>query len=120
MALHVYERNLLKIARTLIDSGHDHFVCHAILNARRMKMGIFDTQVRDNYARAADRLIRYIEESLGCACLDVWQEKHGFNHAIRAARGMATNARHRVLVEYDTRLRADRVAWIDWMLEEPK
>lgn len=91
MALTQDERKVLKLARKQLFSGESYFVCLAISEA-----GI----ALDNYAAAA-RLRRYVRRMLGSApMLESWQ----------ARRGMGPRS--------SEQLRADRIAWIDWMLDQ--
>lgn len=95
MALTPEKRKALKLARERITTKHDEYICHAL------------SYVAVNYpefARAAVELKGYIGEQLGSpfSGLDSWQARNEFGN-----RG------------YDQR-RLDRLAWIDWMLDEPK
>jgi hypothetical protein len=93
MALNKIERELLVAARELIESGEEFYICHAIQNATSRR--------RYYYMDAAKRLERYISKALAPhIALDSWQRANGYD----AQRGV----------------KQDRLAWIDWMLDQPE
>lgn len=93
MALTQNERRALIEARKYIKAGSESFVCLALRIA---------AYYEPELAFAADRLCSYISEMLGSsAFLSGWQHSHGIFHDAHQQR-------------------ADRLAWIDWMLNEPK
>lgn len=91
MALTATERALLIEARRLIANRDELFICWAIVRASQ-------SSTLRRVVRARRRLLRYVENSLGEArTLEEWQQQKGF---------------------YGQNARYDRVAWIDWMLDQ--
>ena len=98
MALNAYERTLLEDARERIAAMSEPssgYICLALVDA------MCDRSERDNgtgWSDARDRLSDYIDRRLkGRPTLGAWQESCGIFHN-------------------RTEQRADRIAWIDWML----
>lgn len=90
MALTRTERKVLERARKMLVSGESRFVCFAIRSA--------GVQIQAH--RAADRLRAYVRRSLdGLATLELWQYERGIQHS-------------------ETQVHADRIAWIDGMLDQ--
>ncbi|ACR15026.1 hypothetical protein BcepIL02_gp33 [Burkholderia phage BcepIL02] len=93
MALTPKKREALKLARELIESGEEGYVCLALKSVARS---------RPDLRASVASLRRYIMRKLRpYAFLGGWQRKQG-------------------IWRYDEQQRADRLAWIDWMLDEPK
>jgi hypothetical protein len=86
------ERNLLIRVREAIKAEQEWSICVAL---RDLAFGIEENE-------AAERLRNYITESLHIlpTTLESWQMRMGFRHRSSA------------------RTRADRIAWIDWMLDQ--
>ncbi|MCW3543080.1 hypothetical protein [Burkholderia cenocepacia] len=94
MALTREKREALKHARERIAANKNQFICHAL---------DWIKEYRPELGAACVSLKRYIARQLRPVnSLGQWQELHGFGHRSDAQR------------------RADRLAWIDWMLDEPK
>ena len=95
MALNADERDLLHEARALIERGEIKVICRALYHAEFV--GPHTGGRRD----ALHRLTAYISNALGSPLetLRGWQIRRG-------------------MTGRDTR--ADRLAWIDWMIEEGK
>ncbi|CAB3972290.1 MULTISPECIES: hypothetical protein [Burkholderia] len=95
MALTPEKREALKIARRRIATKCDDYICHALSYVCINCPGL---------TVAAVELKKYIGEQLGNPFigLEAWQGRNGFPD-----RSLA-------------QLRRDRLAWIDWMLDEPK
>lgn len=91
MTLTTEEREVLKLAREKIEDGSIHHICNALLNTGHP---------------AAERLCLYISEQLRylglTLTLEIWQRYNGFGDRGRE------------------QVRLDRLAWIDWMLDEKK
>ncbi|WP_261520097.1 hypothetical protein [Burkholderia multivorans] len=95
MALTPEKREALKLARERIAAGQSRYICFALESA---------TIKRPDLEEAAAELKDYIHGKLGnrCVSLEGWQQRNGFGE-----RSMAQTRR-------------DRLAWIDWMLDEQK
>ncbi|WP_254213950.1 hypothetical protein [Burkholderia multivorans] len=95
MALTPEKREALKLARKRIAAGQSRYICFA-LEAVTIK--------RPDLEEAAAELKGYIHDKLGNwhVSLEAWQRRNGFGD-----RG-------------EEQWRQDRIAWIDWMLDEPK
>lgn len=95
MTLTTEEREVLKLAREKIEDGSIHHICNALLNTTLMKPSLHP---------AAVRLCLYISEQLRYSglipALEKWQIYNGFGDRGRE------------------QVRLDRLAWIDWMLNE--
>jgi hypothetical protein len=91
------KRKVLKRVRVLIHSGRKKFICHAIEEVQAAATSAATD-------KACRELRRYVRASLdGHSTLSCWQRGNGISS------------------RYTTeQLRADRLAWIDWMLDEPK
>ncbi len=88
-------RAALVIARKRIQSRKNRFICHALRFV----------SIRHPHLRAAcASLERYIAQQIGGErwTLETWQDANGFGG------------------RSDYQVRLDRIAWIDWMLDEPK
>lgn len=93
MALNKNERRALEMAREIIAKGERGYICFALDTAR----------CRGANVKAVKRLQAYIRRALdGYGCLENWQIG-------------AKHLRPRSIVQK----RADRLAWIDWMLDQP-
>ncbi|MCO1402866.1 hypothetical protein [Burkholderia multivorans] len=95
MALTPEKREALKLARKRIQSRKNRFICHALRFV----------SIRHPHLRAAcASLERYIAQQIGGErwTLETWQDANGFGDRVEEQR------------------RQDRIAWIDWMLDEPK
>jgi len=87
------KRKVLKRVRQLIASKEQEFICHAIHYVADNSDGLDD---------ACRELKMFVTHALGNNyTLFCWQKSNGF-------------AEHD-----DQQLRKDRLAWIDWMLDEP-
>ncbi|MBU9446897.1 hypothetical protein KTE29_03760 [Burkholderia multivorans] len=95
MALTPEKREALMLARKRIAAGRSRYICFALESV---------TIKRPDLVDAADELRRYISEQLGSryVALEQWQRRNG--HGPRTLEQQ----------------RLDRLAWIDWMLDEPK
>jgi len=93
MALSKIERELLIAARELIESGEEFYICLAIVTA---------AVHRGYYCMAVEvRLSRYIRDALAPhVYLENWQRANGY--------------------DAQRTVRLDRLAWIDWMLDQPE
>jgi hypothetical protein len=90
------ERELLIAARTLIACGENNYICTALWTID-MRNGNHDSE----------RLVQYVHEQLSpWTTLTSWQRNNGIVVA-NDEESFRENAR------------ADRLAWIDWMLDEP-
>jgi hypothetical protein len=90
------EREMLIAARTLIACGEERFICIALIN--------IDERSDTN---DGERLRQYISEQLApWGTLSSWQLHIGF-----ASRDYDPD-------KWKDQLRQDRIAWIDWMLDE--
>lgn len=95
MALTPEKREALKLARELIATREYDYICHALSYVAVNCPGL---------DRAAVELKGYIGDQLGSRHigLEVWQGRNGLG------------------IREWHQLRLDRLAWIDWMLDEPK
>ncbi|KVD81899.1 hypothetical protein WS62_23365 [Burkholderia sp. ABCPW 14] len=94
MALTTEKREALRYAREMIESGQEMYICFALYSVKRK---------HPRLAGACQVLRDYIEIQLGhCGPLESWQRKNGFGERCG----------------YQSLF--DRLAWIDWMLDEPK
>ncbi|MBU9525022.1 hypothetical protein [Burkholderia multivorans] len=95
MALTPEKREALMLARKRIAAERSRYICFALESV---------TIKRPDLTEAAIELRRYISDKLGSRHVGLrsWQQRNGFGD-----RG-------------DAQLRLDRLAWIDWMLDEPK
>ncbi|AFN39102.1 hypothetical protein G167_gp52 [Burkholderia phage BcepMigl] len=95
MALTPEKREALMLARERIAGRKNQFICHAL---------DFISMRHPHLEPACVSLKKYIGKQLGSPtwALGTWHEFNGFGD-----RG-------------DAQRRADRLAWIDWMLDEPK
>lgn len=94
MALTPEKREALKLARARIESRQNMFICHA-LNWVQFS--------RPDLKEACVSLKLYIAKQISPErSLGMWQLLRGFGYRSDAQR------------------RLDRLAWIDWMLDEPK
>ncbi|PRE27566.1 hypothetical protein [Burkholderia multivorans] len=95
MALTPEKREALMLARMRIAAGQSRFICFALESV---------TIKRPYLEEAAAELKGYIHDKLGdrYVSLEAWQKRNGFGE-----RG-------------EEQCRQDRLAWIDWMLDEPK
>lgn len=97
MALTTEEREVLKLAREKIEDGRIYYICNALLDTAEINPSLYP---------AAMRLRLYISEQLRYSdltpTLERWQRYNGFGD-----RGREQG-------------RLDRLAWIDWMLDEPQ
>ncbi|WP_261526138.1 hypothetical protein [Burkholderia multivorans] len=95
MALTPEKREALKLARKRIVSGQSRYICFALESV---------TIKRPDLEEAAAELKGYIHDKLGnrYVGLEKWQRRNGFG-----ARSI-------------DQVRRDRLAWIDWMLDEQK
>jgi hypothetical protein len=102
MALTILERALLLQARDHLESRRSDTLCSALERAVEVQCRRISLAATAMPVAAARRLQRYIDTVLGDhVMLLTWQHANGFGD-----RG-------------DEQRRADRLAWIDWMLEEP-
>jgi len=92
MALTKDERRALELAREIIAMGKNQFVCNALLEVSYADVTL---------TNATCALEDYIGRALQGFTLEEWQEESGFG--VRDA----------------DQKRADRLAWIDWMLGKP-
>lgn len=99
MALTPEKREVLKLARERIEKKMNHYICHALSDA-----AFWEPRLKE----AARELRSFVNEQVrieGARCsatLEKWQRRNGFG-----GRSIA-------------QVRRDRLAWIDWMLDEPK
>ncbi|MCL4664453.1 hypothetical protein L0Z16_03465 [Burkholderia multivorans] len=95
MTLTPEKREALTIARRRIATEADTYICYALSYVATNCPGL---------DRAAIELKCYIADQLGAPFtgLETWQRRNGFG-----GRSLAQQRR-------------DRLAWIDWMLDEPK
>ncbi|MBH9660984.1 hypothetical protein [Burkholderia multivorans] len=97
MALTPEKREVLKLARERIEKKLNYYICHALSDA-----AFFHPRLKE----AARELRAFVHEQVrvdrSSATLDIWQRRNGFS-----GRSIA-------------QVRRDRLAWIDWMLDEPK
>ncbi|AAQ54971.1 hypothetical protein Bcep22_gp38 [Burkholderia phage Bcep22] len=95
MALTPEKREALKLARERIAKRQSRYICFALEEVERLHPAL---------AAACAALLNYIESQIGdqYTSLETWQRRNGF----------------RARTSAQTRL--DRLAWIDWMLDEPK
>lgn len=87
------ERKALMVARALIESGERNYICFALGAA--WAMGVCSR-------KELCRLKRYIQDQLGAGesgSLWGWQKERG-------------------MFPTDDQIRKDRIAWIDWMLDQ--
>lgn len=93
MALSEKERKALYFARQLIAAGQERYICFAL-----RRIGTWGSPL----VSPCDRLRRYISGQLmPYKTLEDWQT---------LGHGMPSRASHQ--------MREDRIAWIDWMLDE--
>jgi hypothetical protein len=93
MALSANKRQALSIARELIESGEEDYICLALREASRRNPSLNE---------AVKGLRKFISRQLfPYTFLHTWQMRNGFGWRPDRARG-------------------DRIAWIDWMLDETK
>jgi hypothetical protein len=104
MALNAEERRLLQRARMMIVTYNAATLCRALeLASNQLGRNTLNPVGSMKIAAAYTRLINYVRTAMGDSLmLATWQSDHGFGD-----RG-------------DTQRRADRLAWIDWMLDQPK
>jgi hypothetical protein len=103
MALTPEKREALELARERIAYWRNDYICNALLDTARLNPRLHS---------AAMELRSYITEKLGgmrvvgqhriAPTLEEWQVSNGLGERGRE------------------QLRRDRLAWIDWMLDEPK
>jgi hypothetical protein len=94
MALTPEKREALKLARELIKTGKEYFICNALLAVARM---------HPNLSATCYEIRKFISNAIWPkATLGEWQRLHGIPDRSDAQR------------------RADRIAWFDWMLDEPQ
>ncbi|ABO57472.1 hypothetical protein LA345_00830 [Burkholderia vietnamiensis] len=97
MALTPEKREVLKLARERIENRKNYFLCHALRDA-----AFFHPHLKE----AARELRSFVNEQVRAErskfapTLDRWQRRNGF-----APRSIA-------------QIRRDRLAWIDWMLDD--
>ncbi|KGS75412.1 hypothetical protein X947_5377 [Burkholderia pseudomallei MSHR7334] len=98
MALTIEKRAVLKLAREKIEDGSADFICNALNSAATFN---------PHLSFAAEEICSYISKKLGVTrypdwtpTLDEWQIYNGFGDRGREQR------------------RLDRLAWIDWMLND--
>jgi len=93
MALNTKEREVLRRARMHIEENHTSFICHALNRV---------VSEQPELCSAVARLKLYINRELAPhTSLGFWQESQGIYKSY-------------------ARQRLDRLAWIDWMLDESK
>jgi hypothetical protein len=89
------KRKVLKRVRKMIATGEQEFICHALSYVAHEDIRLEE---------ACRKLRAYITEVLaGNYTLYCWQKANGIADS-----------------DDDRQLRKDRLAWIDWMLDEPK
>jgi len=94
MAMTPEKREALTLAREMVRDEREIFICGALITIQQKHPTLYD---------ACMKLRRYIMRQLGKHhYLSQWQRGNGF-----PARSLA-------------QLRRDRLAWIDWMLDESK
>jgi hypothetical protein len=97
---------MLQGARRRIRTGHTRFVCYAITNER-------ESMLLKNWelaGQASHDLKRYIEKVLGLsAYLDGW--------IARKRPKINKTFKNRPQDQVQTRMRAIRIQWIDWMID---
>lgn len=98
MSLDKHERRVLVLAREKIADGSQKYICTALAVVRDIDGLLWN---------AANRIQGYICNSLNDShslslYLEDWQRKNGFAHRTHQ------------------QCRADRLAWIDWMLDQPE
>ncbi|MDR9847056.1 hypothetical protein [Herbaspirillum huttiense] len=94
MALSKLEREALRRARMLLDRLEVVTICYALTRVARGSIP---------HAEACMRLKLYVQNALGGqnTTLGSWQRQHGIRHDF-------------------IKQREDRIAWIDWMLDQPE
>ena len=108
--LNKYERKLLKMAKKSLKEGDEQYICFALESAAESTSSQWNPNPEyPKYMRAAERLVNYIEKSIDkdswCPVLDNWVGK-------KIGRQVTDSE------EDQKRMRATRIAWINWMLEE--
>jgi hypothetical protein len=95
------QRKLLRNARMLIEIGKEDFVCFAIRQAWVADSGYIEHEEMIELKKWVNNAV-FMTHKNGTTTntLSAWQYKNGWGH-----RG-------------DEQLRRDRLAWIDWLLEE--
>jgi hypothetical protein len=106
MALNKIERKLLKQVRRMLRRGETAYICRGLATASyEMRLGEACSKLQkcEQISIATRRLDNYVMECLdGSHALGGWQRANG--HGERS----------------DEQRRQDRIAWITWMLDQPK
>jgi hypothetical protein len=95
MALSDKERRLLVRARELLRSEMQDFICYALAQADG------EMSPQGQCLNHHERLVDFVLEQISpCLYLHAWQ------------------MHHHMFIDHN-KARTDRIAWIDWMLDEP-
>jgi hypothetical protein len=114
MALNQIERAILTAARQYIADGREERICHAINRASDMLMNSAPQVRRDTISDSGCRLrifiMRAIREPSG-------KSRFGLEDWVAAEIGDAVY--EDAVGDYLPKMRRTRMAWIDWLLDEP-
>jgi hypothetical protein len=99
LALSQIERKLLERVRELIECGKESYICYALTEANiNLCDGTNDAEVDEADMRLSTFIMDQIEPY---GVLGMWQQKHE-------------------CFQSKEQTRIDRLAWIDWLLNEPQ
>jgi hypothetical protein len=109
MAMNQIERAILIAARTYIADGREERICHAINRGCELVHGS-TTKVRSEAVRNASSRLR---------CFIMEQIKVGGAHTFGLESWVSDKLPGCAPCGKPDRMRATRLAWIDWLLDEP-